>query len=65
MTVLWTTEELPGLTFDPEPDNDHQPSDHTPTPFDLRQHEMRDLQAQGAGPHALRTAHTVPTGEYL
>lgn len=44
---------------------DHQPGDHTPSPFDLRQHEMRDLRDQHAGPLALWTAHTIDTGEYL
>lgn len=42
-----------------------EPADHQPTRFDCRQHEMRDLHNQHAGPHALRTAHTVPTQEYL
>jgi hypothetical protein len=45
--------------------DDAEPGDHPPTPFDLRQHEMRDLRAQGPGPLALWTAHTVPTQEYL
>ncbi|PAZ15634.1 hypothetical protein CLM62_12625 [Streptomyces sp. SA15] len=45
--------------------DDYQPSDHTPTRFDLRQHEMRDLRDQGPGPVALWTADTLPTGEYL
>lgn len=40
-------------------------SDHAPNPFDLRQHEMRDLRHQGAGPADLWTADTVPTEEYL
>lgn len=52
---------------DCEPDwtdpSDHQPGDRTPTRFDCRQHELRDLHNQHAGPHALRTAHTVPTRE--
>jgi hypothetical protein len=43
--------------------DDAEPGDHPPTPFDLRQHEMRDLRAQHAGPRALWTAHTVPTTE--
>ena len=47
---------------DHEPD---QPSDRTPTRFDLREHEMHDLRDQGAGPVALWTADTVPTGRYL
>ncbi|MCX5365893.1 hypothetical protein OG864_45165 [Streptomyces sp. NBC_00124] len=42
------------------------PLDHTPTAFTLRQDEMRDLRAQGAGARELWTAHTVPmTEEYL
>lgn len=44
---------------------DNQPDNHTPTPFDLRQTEMRDLRGQNAGPGELWTAHTVPTGSYL
>lgn len=57
------------LTFDdctPDwPDPDHPPGDHKPTRFDLRQHEMRDLRDQHAGPHALWTAHTINAGSYL
>ncbi len=49
---------------DNEPDR-YQPSDRTPTPTDLREHEMHDLRQQGPGPVALRTADTVPTGRYL
>ncbi|MGW7726261.1 hypothetical protein ACWGJ6_23365 [Streptomyces canus] len=42
------------------------PADHMPTPFTLRQDEMRDLHAQGAGSLALWTAETVtPPREYL
>ena len=44
---------------------DCEPADHPPTPFDLRQHEMRDLRDQGPGPVALWTATTLPTQEYL
>lgn len=40
-------------------------SDRTPSRFALRQDEMRDLSDQHAGPRALWTAHTVPTGRYL
>ena len=47
---------------DHEPD---QPSDRTPTPADLRRHEMCDLRDQGVGPYGLWTADTVPTGRYL
>lgn len=58
------------LTFDdctPDWTNpaDHQPGDHAPSPFDLRQHEMRDLRDQRAGPLALWTANTIDTGSYL
>ena len=58
------------LTFDdcapdwPGP-SDRQFGDHTPTRFDLRQDEMRDLRDQHAGPLALWTADNVPTGRYL
>ncbi len=44
---------------------DDEPGDHQPSPFDCRQHEMRDLRGQAAGPVALWTAETVPTQEYL
>ena len=44
---------------------DNEPDDHTPTPLDLRQTEIRDQRGQHAGPVRLRTAHTVPTGSYL
>lgn len=52
---------------DCEPDwtTDYEPADHTPTPFDCRQHEMRDLQHQHAAPIALWTAETINTGRYL
>jgi hypothetical protein len=54
------------LALDCDPTwTDGQPDDHTPTPFDLRQAELRDLRNQHAGPTALRTANTVPTGNYL
>lgn len=65
MTVLWTTEELPGRAFDPEPDDEDGPWCHTPTPTDLRQHEIRDCRGQHAGPIALRTATTIDPGRYL
>lgn len=42
-----------------------EPADRTPSRFDCRQHELRDLHNQHAGPHAIRTAQTVPTGSYL
>lgn len=44
---------------------DSDPSERTPTPFDLRQTEMRDLRGQDADPFQLWAAHTVPTGRYL
>lgn len=44
---------------------DCEPADRTPTPFDLRNHEMWDLRGQGPEPVALWTAHNVPTGSYL
>lgn len=53
------------LTLDDcEPAWATEPAAH-PTRFDCRQHEMRDLRGQAAGPHALWTAETVPTQEYL
>ena len=60
MAELWSTEDLPGLLWDDEP-----PDDHTPTRFDLRQAEIRDLKNQGPGPKALWTAHTINAPEYL
>lgn len=36
-----------------------EPADHQPSRFDCRQHEMRDLRGQAAGPHALWKAETV------
>lgn len=48
---------------DCEPAWTDQPADHTPTRFDCRQHEIRDLGGQGAGPYALWTVETVPTQE--
>lgn len=44
---------------------DSELSDRTPTRFDCRQHEMRDLRNQHAGPAALWTADTVHAEEYL
>ncbi|MBP5870880.1 hypothetical protein [Streptomyces scabiei] len=52
----------PALT-DCDPDRTDEPGDHQPTRFDCRQHEMRDLRGQAAGPHALWTAHTVAIEE--
>ena len=42
-----------------------EPGDHQPSRFDCRQHEMRDLRGQAAGPHALWTAETINPGSYL
>ncbi|MFE0887876.1 hypothetical protein ACFW4Q_02375 [Streptomyces rochei] len=39
--------------------------DRTPTLDDLRRAELDDLHDQGAGPKALRTAHTIDPGSYL
>lgn len=50
---------------DPDTWTDHEPSDRHPSRFDCQQHEMRDLRGQAAGPHALWTAETVDTQEYL
>ncbi|NEY33056.1 hypothetical protein GTU99_12790 [Streptomyces sp. PRKS01-65] len=54
------------LTLDgSQPDQaDEEPTDH-PSPADMRRAELRDLRNQRAGPRALRTAHTIPTGSYL
>lgn len=58
MTVLWTTEELPGLAFDPDPEpdeDDNGPWCHTPT--------GRDLWGQGIHARHLTTINL--TGSYL
>ncbi len=55
MTVLWTTTELPGHDWDPEPDPDD----------DKRTYPL-DLQGQGPTRAQLNATRTVPTtGEYL
>jgi hypothetical protein len=59
-----TAEQL-ALDCDPTWTTDHQPSDRTPTPADLRRAELADLRDQRAGIVRLRTAHTVPTRSYL
>jgi hypothetical protein len=58
MTVLWSTTELPGLTFDPEPPDDEDDSPACRTP--------RDLWGQGITAHAARTATVIqPPARYL
>lgn len=57
--------EQPATDCDPTWTAGHQFSGRTPTPADLRRAELSDLHDQGAGPAALRTAHTIPTGHYL
>ena len=47
------------LTLDCDPAWTDEPGDHQPSPFDCRQHEMRDLRGQHAGPHALWKAETI------
>ncbi|CAM5620523.1 hypothetical protein [Streptomyces aurantiogriseus] len=44
---------------------DWQPSDRTPTPFDLRQAEIADLRDQRAGLVDLYRAATIHAPEYL
>lgn len=39
--------------------------DRPPSPFALRQAELRDQQDQRASRYALWTAHNVPVGSYL
>jgi len=51
----WTDDEDP-------PDDD---LDRPPSPFALRQAELRDQQDMGASRYALWTAHNVPVGSYL
>lgn len=66
MTARWTTHDLPGRTFDPEPDDgDDGLYCSALTALALRQIEIHDQRGQGPGPRALWTAHTVPTQEYL
>ncbi|MGV9282151.1 hypothetical protein [Streptomyces sp. NPDC003730] len=63
-----TTEQL-ALDCDPDWDDDAEPADadldRPPSPFALRQAELRDQQDQGASRYQLWTAHNVPTGSYL
>jgi hypothetical protein len=59
-----TGEQL-ALDCDPTWTTDHQPSDRTPTPADLRRAELADLRDQHASVVGLYRAHTVPTGSYL
>ncbi|GHA95313.1 hypothetical protein GCM10010330_56830 [Streptomyces tendae] len=64
-----TVEQL-ALDCDPDWNDDIQPADdedldRPPSPFALRQAELRDQQDQGASRYALWTAHNVPTGSYL
>lgn len=72
MTEHWTTDELPGLLWDPDaepPDDDPWPNpptpNRTPTKADLRHAELSDLHNQGAGLHGLYTATTIHAPEYL
>lgn len=56
MTVLWTTEELPGARFDPEPDDED----------DSTWSYHPDLWGQHATVDQLITMTTInPTGGYL
>ena len=56
MTVLWTTEELPGLAFDPEPDED----DDGPWCY------YPDISGQRATPEQLARMTTINlSGSYL
>lgn len=74
MTAPEITPEVPGWWLDlcartaAELAAPHRPApdlDRTPTRFALRQAEMEDLRAQGAGPLALWTATTITAEEYL
>lgn len=55
------------LTFDCDPTwtDDWQPSDRTPTAFDLRQAEISDLRHQGAPLVGIYRATTIHAPEYL
>jgi hypothetical protein len=61
-----TVEQL-ALDCDPDWTEDDEPEDldRPPSPFALRQAELRDQQDQRASRYALWTAHNVPTGSYL
>ncbi len=48
-----------------EPCNDWQPTDNTPTPWDLRQAEINDLRGQGNPLTGLYRATTINAPEYL
>ncbi|MGW0837501.1 hypothetical protein [Streptomyces prunicolor] len=58
MTVLWSTAELPGVRWDPEPDDEDN------GPWCRR--EWADLLGQRAELHKLATMTTIdPTGDFL
>lgn len=62
-----STEQL-ALDCDPDWNDDEDPPDdldRPPSPFALRQAELRDQQDMGASRYQLWTAHNVPTGSYL
>lgn len=64
-----TVEHL-ALDCDPDwNDNEDPPDDgdldRPPSPFALRQAELRDQADQRASRYQLWTAHDVPTGSYL
>ncbi|MGX1221965.1 hypothetical protein [Streptomyces ambofaciens] len=63
-----TAEQL-ALGCDPDWNDEDPPDDgdldRPPSPFALRQAELRDQQDQGASRYDLWTAHNVPTGSYL
>ncbi|MEU7399978.1 hypothetical protein [Streptomyces sp. NPDC044948] len=63
-----TVEQL-ALDCDPDWNDDTEPADEDldrpPSPFALRQAELRDQQDMGASRYALWTANNVPTGNYL
>ncbi|MGX1116368.1 hypothetical protein RKD37_001731 [Streptomyces ambofaciens] len=58
------------LDCDPDWNDDAEPTDNSdldrlPSPFALRQAELRDQQDMGTSRYQLWTAHNVPTGSYL
>ncbi|WP_405673178.1 hypothetical protein [Streptomyces sp. NBC_01530] len=53
--ALWTTEELPGLAYDPEPPPDGDEDDGP----------WCDTLAPGLLPEQRSRIVTIPTGEYL
>lgn len=48
MTVLWTTTELPGAAFDPEPDDDEDDTPNCRTPGLLPEQHTTTIHLAGS-----------------